>query len=224
MKPIQRTFWGFLLLLVALWWLADNTDPAALTQLFAWRNLLLQTSGVLAIGVMSVSMVLAVRPVVLESRLGGLDKMYRLHKWLGISALVTSLSHWLIGQGPKWLVGWGWLDRPARGPRPLSPEDWAHRLFAAQHGLAENVGQWAFYLAAALMVIALIKAFPYKAFLKTHTILALTYLALVFHAVVLLKWDYWAKRLWEVVMALLMAAGTVSAGIVLLGRVARDAK
>ncbi len=220
MKPIQRTFWGFLLMLTFLWWLADSTAPDSLVHIFAWRNLLLQPSGVLAIGVMSVSMMLAVRPVVLESRLGGLDKMYRLHKWLGISALVSSVVHWLIGQGPKWLVGWGWIDRPVRGPRPAAPEEWAHRMIAAQHGLAESIGEWAFYLAAALMVIALIKAFPYRTFVKTHTVLALTYLALVFHTVVLLKWDYWATPL-GLVLALLLSAGTVSAAVILSGQTAR---
>ena len=102
-------FWAFLFALSALWWITDGTDPASLINLFAWRNLLSQCSGVLSIGVMSVSMALAVRPVVLESRLGGLDKMYRPHKWLGIAALVTSLSHWLVAQGPKWR----WAFRPA---------------------------------------------------------------------------------------------------------------
>ena len=223
MKHIQRLFWAFLFALTSLWWITDGTDPASLSNLFAWRNLLSQYSGVLSIGVMSVSMVLAVRPVMLESRLGGLDKMYRLHKWLGIAALLTSLSHWLIAQGPKWMVGWGWLERPVRGPRPPLPEELVHRLLASQHGLGESVGEWAFYLAGALMVIALIKAFPYKAFLKTHTVLALTYLALVFHAVVLLKWDYWLSPL-GLTMAVLMGAGTVSAALVLSGRVARNRK
>jgi Predicted ferric reductase len=74
----------------------------------------MQYSGVLGIGVMSAAMVLAVRPVVFEPYLGGLDKMYRLHKWLGISGLVISISHWLLAQGTKWMVGWGWLQRPAR--------------------------------------------------------------------------------------------------------------
>ncbi|RFO94706.1 ferric reductase [Rhodoferax lacus] len=223
MKPVQRLFWVFLFALTLLWWASDSTAAASLVNLFAWRNLLLQYSGVLSIGVMSVSMLLAVRPVVLEPRLGGLDKMYRLHKWLGISALVTAISHWLIAQGPKWMVDWGWLERPVRGPRPPPPEELIHRLIASQHGLAESVGEWAFYLAVALMVIALVKAFPYKAFLKTHTILAATYLALVFHAVVLLNWGYWTSPL-GLPMALLMGAGTVSAVLVLLGRVARNRK
>lgn len=45
---------------------------------------------------MSLAMILTVRPVFVERFLGGLDKVYRLHKWLGISALIMSVSHWLI--------------------------------------------------------------------------------------------------------------------------------
>ena len=221
MKPIQRVFCGLIVAITALWWFSDATDLASLVNIFSWRKLLLQYSGVLSIGVMSVAMLLALRPVALEPRLGGLDKMYRLHKWLGISALVTALGHWLIAQGPKWMVGWGWLERPVRGARPALAQDPLHGFFASQHGLAAHVGEWAFYLAAALMVLALIKAFPYKAFLKTHTVLAATYLALVFHSTLLLNWDYWASPL-GVVMAALMGAGTVAALLLLFGRVARN--
>jgi predicted ferric reductase len=49
--------------------------------------------------------------------LNGLDKMYRLHKWLGIAALAAATVHWLWAQGTKWAVGWGWLTRPAQAPR-----------------------------------------------------------------------------------------------------------
>lgn len=79
---------------------------------FRWRAVWMQYSGVLGIGVMSLAMLLAIRPVVLEPHLGGLDKMYRLHKWLGIAGLTLSVSHWLMAQVPKWLVGWGLLGTP----------------------------------------------------------------------------------------------------------------
>ena len=69
----------------------------------------MQYTGVLGMGVMSVAMLLAVRPAWLEHRLHGLDKMYRLHKWLGISGLVLAVLHWLCAQGPKWLVQAGLL-------------------------------------------------------------------------------------------------------------------
>lgn len=146
----------------------------------------MQYTGVLVIGVMSVAIVLASRPAFLEPYLGGLDKMYRLHKWLGISALALSVTHWLIANGPKWMVGWGWLVRPARHKRPELPSESIQAFFASQRSLAEGVGEWAFYAAAALMVLALVKLFPYRYFFKTHRLLAVAYLVLVLHAVVLL--------------------------------------
>lgn len=218
MNAIKRFFWIYLLALGGLWWSADQTVWSALPHFFAWRAVLMQASGVLGIGVMSVAMVLAARPVVFEPFLGGLDKMYRLHKWLGISALVIAVAHWLLSEAPKWAVGQGWLVRPARGPRPVI-DDAVQRFLSSQRGLAEGIGEWAFYAAVALMVLALLKWFPYRHFFKTHRLLALAYLALVWHAVVLLKFDHWSGPLGPV-MALLMAAGSVSAVQVLLRRVA----
>lgn len=223
MQPIKRIFWIYLLLLSGLWWWVDQTDWASLNGLFAWRPVLMQYTGVLGIGVMSVAMLLAVRPVVLESYLGGLDKMYRLHKWLGISGLALSVTHWLIAQGPKWLVGWGWLERPVRSPRPALPEDSLQQLFINQRHLAESIGEWAFYAAAALLALALIKRFPYRHFFKIHHLLAVTYLALVGHSVILMKFDYWNSPL-GLALAALMTAGSVAAILVLFRRVAAKRK
>lgn len=219
MKPIKIFLWAFLLGLTALWWVTDTTALAGLGNFLAWRGVLMQYSGVLAIGVMSVAMMLAVRPVVFEPYLGGLDKMYRLHKWLGISGLILSVGHWLISEAPKWLVGLGWMERVGRGPRPAMPDDFMRQFFSGQRGLAEDIGAWAFYAAVALMVLALIKQFPYKYFFKTHQLIAVAYLALVWHAVVLLKFDYWSGPLGPV-LGLLMAGGSVAAVMVLFGRVA----
>lgn len=63
MNHIKRFFWLFLIALSGVWWWTDTTDWAALPHLFAWRAVRMQYIGVLAIGVMSVAMVLAVRPV-----------------------------------------------------------------------------------------------------------------------------------------------------------------
>lgn len=219
MKNIQRSLIFILLGLSLLWWLADGTAWGRVPHFFAWRSLLMQWSGVLGIGVMSVAMLLAVRPVRLEPWLGGLDKMYRLHKWLGIAGLVLALGHWLLSEAPKWLVGWGWLTRPPRGPRAPLPEDaLVQRFLAGQRHLAENIGEWAFYAVVLMLTLALVKRFPYRYFFKTHRWISVVYVALVWHSVVLLQWSYWPSVL-GVVMAVLMAAGTVAAGVVLLRKV-----
>ena len=155
----------------------------------------------------------------LERHLDGLDKMYRLHKWLGIGALVVGTVHWLWAKGTKWAVGWGWLTKPARGAGGGAAELGAiEAALRGWRGTAETMGEWAFYGAVLLIVLALVKRFPYRLFAKTHKLLAVAYLVLVFHTAVLTKIDYWAQPVgW--VQAVLLVAGTVSAVIVLLGRI-----
>jgi predicted ferric reductase len=219
MQTIKVSLGGLLVLLIMLW-LAAEPSVFRRESFFALRGDLMQVTGVLAIGCMSVAMVLALRPRWPEAWFGGLDKMYRLHKWLGIAALVLAVIHWLWAQGPKWAVGWGWLQRPERGTRPALGNPVA-QVFMDWRGTAEAVGEWAFYAAVLLIALALIKRFPYRLFFKTHRLLAVAYLALVFHAVVLTRFAYWTSPL-GLVMAPLLAAGAWAAIIVLLRRVAID--
>ncbi|MEO8013758.1 MAG: ferric reductase-like transmembrane domain-containing protein [Polaromonas sp.] len=218
MKRIKLTFWALLAMCSAVWLLADTLLPATL-DFFSLRSVFIQFTGVLGIGAMSAAMWLAARPKWLEPRLDGLDKMYRLHKWLGIAALVLAVTHWLWAQGAKWMVGWGWLVRPARVPRVqgegLGPVE---QFLRSQRGLAESLGEWAFYAAVVLIALALIKRFPYRQFVKLHQWLAVVYLVLVFHSVVLMKFSYWTQPI-GAVMALLMAGGVVAALLALSGRI-----
>ena len=71
---------GFILLSLLAVWLASMPFAGLPFELFALRPPFLQGTGTLAMGVMSVAMVLATRPALFEPWLGGLDKMYRLHK------------------------------------------------------------------------------------------------------------------------------------------------
>lgn len=216
MGHIRIAFWGGLALLAGLWLLAD---PLALQPagFFALRGSMVQLSGVLAMGCMSLAMVLALRPRWPEGWLGGLDKMYRLHKWLGIGGLVLAIAHWLWAQGPKWAVGLGWLGRPARGARP-AVDNALEQFLLTQRGTAEGIGEWAFYAAVLLIVVALVRLIPYKIFYKTHRLIAVVYLVLVFHAVVLMQFSIWMTPL-GVLMVVLLAWGTVAAVLVLLRRV-----
>lgn len=185
-----------------------------------WRDLLTQYSGLLGIGVMSLGMTLALRPPKLETLLGGLDKMYRLHKWMGIAGLTLSILHWLIIKGPKWLVNWGWLEPRAKEPKVRVPDpEFLQQFFLNQRGLAKDMGEWAFYAAILLIVIALIKWFPYRYFFKTHRLLAVVYLALAWHAIVLLTYEDWKGPI-GILMALLLASGIFSAVVVLFRKVA----
>ncbi|MBP7241414.1 ferric reductase-like transmembrane domain-containing protein [Amaricoccus sp.] len=221
MRPIKVALWGGLALLAGLWLLAD---PGALwpSGFFALRGSMVQLSGILAIGCMSLAMILALRPRWPERWLGGLDKMYRLHKWLGIAALVLAVFHWLWAQGPKWAGALGLLQRPARGTPPeiVNPLE---RLLQSQRGLAEGIGEWAFYAAVALIVVALAPRIPYRHFYGTHRLLAVAYLVLAFHAVVLTRFAYWTTPL-GLLLAVLLVCGVVAAVVALLRRVGAGRK
>ena len=216
MQSIKRSLWGVFALLTILWLIAEPRvfQPAGF---FALRSVMMQWTGIIAVGAMSVAMILALRPQWPERRLGGLDKMYRLHKWLGIAALIVAVTHWLWAEAPKWAVGWGLLERPVRGAR-AAIDNPIHAFLASMRGAAEGVGEWAFYASVILIALALIKYFPYRFFFQTHRLLAVAYLVLAFHSVVLLKFSYWMQPIgW--VMALLLGWGTWAAIVVLLRRV-----
>lgn len=219
MKNIKLSYFVLIIALTGLWLMADPILSAQY-QFFALRSSLVNYTGILGIGAMSVALILAVRPVFFEPYLGGLDKMYRLHKWLGITGLVISITHWLWTQVPKWLVGWGVLERPVRH-RPPEQTVALFKYFQSQRGLAEAIGEWAFYAAVVLIVLALVKRFPYRHFFKTHRLLAIVYLFLVFHSVVLMKFGYWRAAVGPV-MAILMAGGTAAAFGVLFRKVGLD--
>jgi predicted ferric reductase len=223
MKQIQRALLALVLGLTGYWLLVDPvlTDGRTLAST---RNSLINYTGLLAIGMMSVAMVLAVRPVWFESQLGGLDKMYRLHRWLGIGTLSASIGHWLLVEAPKWASKLGLMARLPGGRHPTASEtvpffQWLKSL----RGAAEAVGEWAFYAAVVLIAIALIKRFPYRWFFLSHRLLAVVYLVLEFHSIVLMNFTYWSTGL-APLMVTLMLAGTGAAGVVLIRRVGERRK
>ncbi len=222
MKRIKVSLLAVLLLLTALWLAADTLAPVPFTY-FSFRAVFMQYSGTIGIGLMSVAMLLALRPKWLEPHLDGLDKMYRLHKWLGIAALAVAIIHWWWGKGTKWMVGWGWLEKPVRKPVAGETLGTIEGWLRSQRGFAESVGEWAFYAAVVLIVLALIKRFPYHWFVKTHKWIAVAYLALAYHSAVLIKVDYWSQPVGWLLAALLLA-GSVAALLTLTGRIGTGRK
>lgn len=216
---MQRYFFATLGVLAAAWLVALPAgtwtiagDPGDFWRL---RRTLMFGTGYVAMGCMSVAMILAARPVRLEKWLGGLDQFYRVHKWLGIAGAVLALVHWLIEIVPRWMVGQGWLVRPQRrgppaGATPEPFEAWEHQ--------AAELGEWGLYLVLALVVVALWKRIPYRHFARLHRIMPVAYLLLVFHAVVFMPMAYWT-HLPGPLMALLMAGGVVAAALSLTGRI-----
>ena len=222
MSNIKIALWALLAGLTLLWALADSFLPSPLTY-FSLRSVMVQYTGIIAMAAMSVAIILAVRPRRVEPLLGGLDKMYRLHKWLGITALVFASVHWVWAKGTKWAVGWGWLTRPAKGGGAPVELGGLEQLLRSQRGLAETLGEWAFYAAVVLIVLALVKRFPYRWFAKTHSLLAVLYLLLVLHTLVLVKFAYWSQPI-GIVTALLLLGGSLAALQALFKRIGAQRK
>jgi predicted ferric reductase len=216
MKNIRVALAALLLWLSLLWAVSEPVFSTA-TSVMAMRDSVVVGSGVLAIGMMAAALLLATRPVWAEPWLGGLDKMVRLHRWLGIGVLAAALLHWLAVQAPGWAVDAGLWLRPPRSPRP-TPESGLLDVWQQWRGPAESMGAWAFYAMLLLLVLALVPRFPHHLFFKTHRLLALAYGVLVLHAVLLLPLPAWRAPLGPLLL-LWMLAGLVAAGRVLGNRV-----
>jgi|JTFN01.1.fsa_nt_gb predicted ferric reductase len=206
------------LAILVLGWLVSQPSGTytaeALGNFWPLRRHLLLGTGYLAIGCMSIAMVLASRPAKLERFLGGLDRFYQLHRRFGLWGASFGVAHWLVEIAPRWAVGQGWLEPPRRAGRgggassPLA--DW--------HDLAGELGEWGLYLVLALVVVALWKRIPYHRFAKVHKLMPVGYLMLAFHAVVLMPSAYWASVA-GAITALLLAGGAVAAVLSLTGRI-----
>jgi len=174
----------------------------------------LYLSGLLSIALMSLAMLLAARPAWLEGPLGGLDRMYRTHKWAGILAVGFASLHWLIEMSDdilKTLFG-----REGRVPKLHDSG-----LLEALRDLAEDMGEWAIYAVLAMLAVTLWKRFPYRPWRFLHQAMPVLYLMLAFHALLLAPTDYWAQPVgW--LLALLLGGGVYGSVHSLAGHIGRS--
>ncbi|NWN90579.1 ferric reductase [Marinobacter adhaerens] len=177
-------------------------------------ELFLTLSGYLAINFMSITMLLATRPPWLESPLGGLDRMYQLHKWTGILAVTFALSHWLIEMADDSLEALFGTDRS------LKEADFSGLLDSLQDG-AEDLGEPGLYLLAFLVVITLVRWVPYGFWRYLHRVMPLIYLVLAAHALLLAPLKWWQQPTgW--LMALLITGGAVASLQSLTGQIGKS--
>ncbi|NAW57165.1 MULTISPECIES: ferredoxin reductase family protein [unclassified Vibrio] len=191
MRKLYGLAAAVLLMVTAFWWSADSAVLIS-GSFFQVRAALIQLSGILSVTLMVMVMLLALRLPWVEKLTHGLDKSYRLHKWLGIGAVTTAIVHWLIIKVPKYLVSWGLLSKPVKNHIPPDPDSW-FALVAPWHSEAKSVGELAFYLLLVLALISLSKIVKYKGFKWSHKLMAVCFLAIGFHSVVLIKRNYWQE-------------------------------
>lgn len=128
-------------------------------------NILALSCGVVAFCLMATNLFLATRPPIIERLMGGLDRVYFAHKWIGISTLILAIGHETIGMD---LDG----DILTRGTASL----------------AKDVAEFVFPVLIVLLSISFIKRIPklpfeipYQFWRMSHRLLGLVFMALAFH-------------------------------------------
>jgi predicted ferric reductase len=213
----MKTLLASLVVLVSLLWGWDifvNGGSAGGSLAWAVRQEGLYLSGLLSIAMMSLAMFLAARPTWLEVPLGGLDRMYRTHKWAGILAVGFAVLHWSIEMSSDIL-------KAVIGREGRVPEVKYNGLLEVLRDLAEDMGEWAIYAVLAMLVLTLWKRFPYRPWRFLHQAMPVLYLMLAFHAALLAPVDYWTQPVGGLV-ALLLCAGVYGSVHSLAGHIGRS--
>lgn len=220
MKRIELAAW-LLLTVVSVSFVFSLNDTEQTLAWWALRKSLLYYTGIVAVVLMSVALLLAMRLSWLEPRLGGVDAHYRLHRWLAYGVIGFGIAHWLIKLAPKWLTRQGWVSAETfKTPPGVTDLFQDGQWLSSVKGLAEHMGEWGIYAFLPLTALALWQALPYGDFRRVHRSMAVVYLLLAFHSLVLMAKVGWLTPV-GVVMALALSAGTWSAVRSLLGWVGR---
>jgi len=208
----QRPVTWLLALVTALYAAASLGQNGWPASYWDWRRELILLSGVLLMACMSSAMLLAMRQGWVERLLGGLDKNYVLHRRLGIAAGLLLAAHWLIKLSPSLVMS---LHLAAARVR-----HGGHGHGFSLAGLAKDVGEWTAWAVLAMVLLALLRAVPYRFWRKLHLLFAPLYLLGVFHSVVLMPASLWLTPI-GMLSAALMVIGSAAAVWSMAGRIGK---
>ncbi|MFC7420431.1 ferric reductase-like transmembrane domain-containing protein [Iodobacter arcticus] len=208
MKPLSL----LLLISTLLYCLCSYFQNGIPASYWDWRHELVLLSGVQLMTVMSAAMLLATRPAWLEKTLSGLDKMYGLHKQLGVAAGILLATHWLIKLSPKLVMAMEWV-----APRIKRSGSIKDPLVS----FAKDVGEWAAWAVLAMIILALLRAVPYRFWRKVHQLFAPLFLMGAFHGLILMPGRMWQTPL-GALMAVLLISGSICAIYSLLGKIGKS--
>lgn len=210
MKTILNSF----LAIVALAWGVEMLSTGHLSAgPLPWAIYVesLFLTGLFSIALMSLAMVLSTRPVWLERPLGGMDRIYRLHKWSGILAVVFAALHWLLEMSDD-------LFKALSGDGGRVKEDEFSAFAEPLRDTGEILGEWSFYVLLGLLGLTLWKRFSYRLWRPLHRAMPVLYLLLAFHSVVLAPAGYWSQPV-GLLLTLLFTAGSIASIQSLAGRI-----
>lgn len=200
-------------------WLARVMLTASdMSSFFLLRKEMVLLSGMLAYVLMAWTMVLSIRLPGLDKKLGGLDRVYRLHKWAAIWSGVLVFIHWMLCITPKYMVTLGWIDRP--GKPSVLPAGGIEGAMMSFRQTATALGEWTAYGVLGLIVVALIRMVPYHWFRRLHKIFPVLFLIIALHSIVLTPVSWWVTPA-GVLIALSTMAGGLASIVSLSGMIGR---
>ncbi|MFM2666102.1 ferredoxin reductase family protein [Vibrio mediterranei] len=211
-----------LILAIIFIWLQAEPSLIANETFMQWRSALIQITGIVSVLLLTLVMLLSLRLPLIENFTRGLDKSYRLHKWVAIYAVIIGVIHWLLAIIPKQLVRAGYLERPQRGASSIDPDSF-YALIRPLRGSAETMGEWTLYLFVGLTVLALFAPVRYKFFRWTHKLMAIAFIAIGYHSLILLKHSYWDNIITPITV-LVVLAGITAATLSVSGWIGKDNK
>jgi predicted ferric reductase len=158
-------------------------------------NILPAALGALSMSSMALTLILAARWRIVDRIMGGPDKSYGAHRWLGFCALGGALGHWALASS----VGAGVL--------PVLAES------------GEDVGNLAAIGLIVLTVAAMVRAIPYHLWKASHMLMGPIFLLAAYHTFFVASPLAVGAAPWAV-MAVASAVGLLAWGQTLLRKVA----
>lgn len=216
MKPTTQWITGFLVVAGLIYALSPgpghlmaNPDGWEIREQFVFLT------GLSALSLMVLSMIISLRIPWINSRMKGLDKAYIVHKWTGIFATILMIFHWLGEKVPHILVESGIIADPAELTDGNSFTDFEIILFQSGVVLVE----WLFYVVLILVIIALFKKIPYHVFRKTHKIFPAVFLLAGYHGATAQLKERWLNTPAGYLLIVLVATGSIAAFISLFQKI-----
>ena len=202
----NKIVWGIFIASLLLW----------LRYEFDWnswfsRKELYNLTGVMAMIPMGIVMLLALRLRIFENLFHGLDKIYYVHKWLGIFSIVFVILHY----GVK--VGKGFIKQYL-GNASVPSDKFA--LLQSFSGSAKDIGEILVFLFIAMLIITLLKKIPYQLWRHIHRFISVMFVGAAFHTLVLMPARYWHEPV-GIALLVLSIAGTCAAIYALLGLIGK---
>jgi predicted ferric reductase len=221
MKPTTRWITGALVIAGIIFALSpgpkhliDNPDGWELREQFVYLT------GVSALSLMVLSMVISLRTPWVNRQMQGLDKAYIVHKWAGIFATLLIVFHWLGEKAPAWLVELELIPNPGELTDGSGFSDLEIGLFQSGVALVE----WVFYILIILVIIALVKKIPYRFFRKSHKVFPVVFLLAAYHGATAQLKERWLATPGGYLLLVLVAIGVASAFIALFQRIGASRK